>query len=279
MNWQMHRISMGTFALDGGAMFGIIPKPLWSKQHPADERNRIQMDTHCLLLIGDDRKIVIEVGNGVDYDAKMLEQYDMRGLQTWQQALQPFKLHPEEITDVIVTHLHFDHADGLAFKKPDGAYTLTFPKATHYVQRQQWEWAQKPSERDAGSYKAAAFYPFQAGKAKVKFVEGDQEILPGIRAQVIHGHSPGQQLVHLDHGKQHYVFVADLTPTTSHFHLPWIMAYDLLPLDTLKEKKSFFAEAAAKQWNLWLYHEPKNYLVRAHFDGKRYQLGEVIDRC
>jgi len=279
MNWQIQHISMGTFALDGGAMFGIIPKPLWEKAIPADAKNRITMQTNCLLLQNQERKVIVEVGNGTDFDEKQRQHFALQPTTSWQLALQPFGLHPEQITDVIVTHLHFDHADGLATRKKDGSYQLTFPNAVHHVQKQQLDWAKNPSERDRGSYKSAALHPFLSGEAKTHLLQGAGEICPGLTASLIQGHTPGQQLIHFEHDSQHYVFVADLTPTIAHFHIPWVMAYDLFPLDTIREKKTFFAEAVAKQWALWLYHEPVHYLVRPALVKGRYQVGEILASC
>lgn len=275
-SWKIDRISMGTFALDGGAMFGIIPKPLWEKGIPADGKNRIQMQTNCMLLRGNNRNVIVETGNGWGFDPKLQEFYDMQRQIDWDAALQPFGLKPSSITDVIVTHLHFDHACGLSRKLSDGSFVYSFPKATHYVQKRQLEWAKNPTERDRGSYRDEGTQPFFSGAVPSKIVDGDVEILPGIRAQVIGGHTPGQQMIHVDAESGHYVFVADLLPTHVHLHLPYIMGYDLFPLDSLKEKKAFLEAAVAKGWILWFYHDPSLVAARVQYDGKRYSRGDIV---
>lgn len=277
MAWTIDRISMGTFALDGGAMFGIVPKPLWEKSLPADEKNRVPMATNCMLLQDGTKKVIVEVGCGWEFDEKEREFYKMSGNIRWTEALKPFNLTPTDITDVIVTHLHFDHASGLVQRDPkNNELTLCFPNATHYVQRKQLEWAKNPTERDRGSYRKDGTHAFFSGIAKAVLVEGDVEILPGIRAQVINGHSPGQQMIHVDTDRGHFVFVADLFPTTSHLHLPWIMAYDLFPLETLKERKLFLQSAAEQDWIFWYYHDTRTTAGKIVFDGKRYQAGDKI---
>lgn len=268
---------MGLFALDGGAMFGIVPKPLWEKAIPADQKNRIPMATNCMLLRGSQRNVIVETGNGWGFDERERDFYQMTGTIDWSEALKPFGLTANDISDVIVTHLHFDHACGLAKKTGEQKFDLSFPKATHYVQKRQLDWAKTPTERDRGSYRVEGTYPFFSDAAKIKVVDGNVEILPGIRAQVINGHSPGQQMIHVDghgpNGEKHYIFVADLLPTHAHLHLPWIMGYDLFPLDTLKEKKPFLEECAAKNWVIWYYHDSTRLTSTVQHDGKRYSHG------
>ena len=276
-DWQITGINTGDFLLDGGAMFGIIPKPLWEKAYPADVQNRIRMRTHCMLLQGFGKNVIIETGNGDGFSDKERAFYGMSTYVSWRQLLKPHGLTPEQITDVILTHLHFDHAGGLSHKLADGTLALTFPNAIHYVQREQKEWALKPSERDAGSYRKEGLHPFISDAAKVHYLDGNVEILPGISAQTIHGHSPAQQLIHIKSQTRHLVFVADLTPTSAHLHLPWIMGYDLWPLKTLQEKKDFLAHAVQDKWQLWLYHDAHHPCVTVKYDGKRYQMDKEIN--
>ena len=276
MNWQISRVGAGTFGLDGGAMFGIVPKPLWEKQIPADAFNRIPMQSNCMLLVSDEHKVIVETGCGFDFDEKARAQFNMSKPLPWQKLLEPHQIAPTDITDVIVTHLHFDHAAGLSYPNENGSRSLSFPNATHHVQSEQLNWAKEPTAKDRGSYRVGGIWPFTESGAKIALAGGAGEILPGISVQTVNGHTKAQQLVHVDSDEGRVVFVADLLPTSAHLHLPWIMAYDITPLESLQAKESFLKEALASDWTLWFYHDPKVLMAKATYDGKRYKVGSVL---
>jgi glyoxylase-like metal-dependent hydrolase (beta-lactamase superfamily II) len=260
------------FALDGGAMFGIIPKPLWEKTNPADDLNRIRMAARCMLAVASDRVVLIDAGMGTKWSARDQDIYAVStqpgGLQH-ALAEEGFKL--TDITDVIVTHLHFDHAGGLTQRLGTGELRATFPNATHWIQRENWTWAHHPTLRDAGSYRAENFRILgSADGAPVEFVDGPDTLFPGLRVEPMHGHTPGMQLVHVDTPGQHTVFVADLFPTRGHIQPVWVMGYDLQPLVAMREKQLFLEEAQRNQWVLAFEHDPDHAFSTVRFDGKRW---------
>lgn len=259
------------FGLDGGAMFGIIPRPLWNKTNPADERNRIDMTCRCLLIeYPGDRRVLVDVGMGERWSAKERDRYWIReqdaGLTT---ALCAHGLTPDDITDVILTHLHFDHAGGLATPGTDGTLRATFGRATHWVQRRNWSWAHAPSARDGGSYRLDDFSFFeQEGAPPLELLDGIASPMPGVEVLPHHGHTPGMQVVKVTTPSYTLAFVADLIPTTSHLRDPYVMGYDLEPLVTVREKRALLYEAARHDWILCFEHDPHTPLARIERDDR-----------
>lgn len=252
-NWTFRLFDDGQVRFDGGAMFGIVPKPLWEKQIPADSLNRIPIGLRCLLAEGHDRRVLIDTGVGDRWDARQREIYGMtRRAGELLTQLDEAGIARESITDVVLTHLHFDHAGG-ACLDADGLVP-TFPRATYWVQRQQWDWAQHPSDRDRGSFREEDFAPLES-TGRLELVDGQQEIMPGLRVIPVSGHTPGQQVpeFHTDDGT--LVFLADFIPSRAHIHLPWIAGYDLNPLLTLSEKREFLSRAAGDGYLLVFQHE------------------------
>jgi glyoxylase-like metal-dependent hydrolase (beta-lactamase superfamily II) len=232
-------ISAGTFALDGGAMFGIIPKPLWEKKIPPDEQNRIPMATNCLLLQDGKQTVLIDCGMGTKWADKQAAQFKVE--TTLEQNLQAVGVAPADITDLVLTHLHFDHAGGVTSLGAGGALRLVFDNARVHVGRRNWEWAHDPNERDRGSYRADSFSPL-AGSARDRLVliddvQKEAEILPGMRAFFCEGHTTGQMLPLVGDGDQRLLYGADMIPTRAHVRMPWIMGYDLRPIELLDEKR------------------------------------------
>ncbi len=254
-SYQLHAIETGRFALDGGAMFGVVPRPLWEKTNPPDERNRIPMAARALLLIGDGRKILVDTGNGDKFDQRFGSIYKMESSrEVIDASLAQHHLTPGDITDVILTHLHFDHAGGATRREGDRVVPA-FPRATYYVQRQHWDAALHPTERDRASFLPDDFMPLH--KAGVlKLVEGEKEILPGITVRLMHGHTAALQCPFISDGKTRLLYCADLVPLASHVQLPWIMAYDLRPLVTLEEKRKTLEAATAERWIMFFEHDP-----------------------
>ncbi len=253
--YDVFSIETGRFALDGGAMFGVVPRVLWEKKHPPDEQNRIALASRAMLLVGGGRNILVDVGNGEKYSEKLKSIYKIDSSQyNIVSSLRRHNLTPADITDVILTHLHFDHAGG-STERVDGALRPTFPRATYYVQRDHWEAATHPTERDRASFFADDFLPLK-DNGVLQFTEGEGELMPEIRLRLVHGHTRALQCPVVSDGTTTIFYCADLMPTTSHMQLPWIMAYDLRPLETLEEKRSVLKEAVEKNWILFFEHDP-----------------------
>jgi glyoxylase-like metal-dependent hydrolase (beta-lactamase superfamily II) len=263
-DYEICPVPTGIFGLDGGAMFGTVPKVLWEKSNPPDEKNRIAMEARALLLKSPTHKILIDCGNGSDFVAKYGEKLgpkfaEMYGLDptgpNLQKSLGQHGLQPEDITHVILTHLHFDHAGGGTTEK-DGSLTPTFPKAKYFVQKKNLETATKPNIREKASYFPANYEPLQ--KAGVLHVlDGDQlNLLPGISTMVSNGHTQGQQIVKISDGKTSLLYCGDVVPTSSHVRLAWVMGYDLEPLRLIEEKTQFLGAAADENSYLYFEHDP-----------------------
>ena len=254
-SYELHAIETGRFALDGGAMFGVGPRPLWEKTNPPDERNRIAMAARALLIVGDGRRILVDTGNGDKFDQKFGSIYKIEsGKEITAASLARLHLTPDDITDVILTHLHFDHAGG-ATRREGERVVPAFPHATYYVQHQHWDAALHPTERDRASFQPDDFMPLHDAGV-LRLVDGEQEILPGIRVRLVNGHTTALQCPLVSDGRTSLLYCADLVPLASHLHLPWIMAYDLRPLVTLEEKRKTIERAANEQWVLFFEHDP-----------------------
>ncbi len=252
----------GTFALDGGAMFGIVPRPLWRRAIEPDERNRIPLAARLLLIEGGGRVILVDTGLGDKWSTKRRDIFAVRQHRGGVCAqLRERGIDPDQVTDVILTHLHFDHAAGTTRRLEDGDLELVFPRARHHVQRRHWEWAHAPSPKDAGSFRAEDFAPL-AGSGLLRLVDGDVELLPGIHVIALDGHTTAMQAVRVAGKEACLLYVADLVPTTAHLRWPWIMAYDNQPLVTLAEKQRHLLRAAAEGWLLALEHDPRSAAVR-----------------
>lgn len=255
-NYDIHPIETGRFSLDGGAMFGVVPKPLWSRTYPPDDRNRIELAARALLIVGNGKKILIDNGNGPKFTDKLVDIYrlDMSRYDI-QKSLGRFGLSTKDITDVILTHLHFDHAGGSTYRE-NGKLMLTFPNARYYVQKAQWNQALDPTEKDRASFMPDDFLPLKEHDV-LELVDGEFEIFPNISLLVMNGHTASQQLPKISDGKTTLLYCCDLFPTTAHIPLPYIMAYDLRPLTTLEEKKRVLGQALEEHWTLFFEHDPK----------------------
>ena len=267
-----HALEGGTQRLDGGAMFGVVPKVLWERRIPADERNRIPLALRCLLVEHDDGLVLIDTGLGNKENEKFIDIYGVDnggrdGRTKLEDALRELGHGPDDVRWVINTHLHFDHAGGDTWLEPGGKISLAFPKARYVVQKGELEFARHTNERTAGSYFAHNFQgvPFQ-------LVDGEKEILPGIHALPTPGHVPYHQSVLIESGGEKACFVADLVPTSAHLPLPWIMGYDLQPLVTLETRRRFYQRAEAEGWLLVFEHDPKVIAGRLGHDGKGFGL-------
>ncbi|HWV58686.1 MAG TPA: MBL fold metallo-hydrolase [Longimicrobiales bacterium] len=255
---RVHVLEAGLQRLDGGAMFGVVPRPLWERRIRADERNRIPLAMRCLLVEHPDALVLIDTGAGNKEDEKFREIYGLEndGSPTrLEDAIRDAGHSPDDVTLVIDTHLHFDHAGGNTWRSPDGAIEPAFPRARYVVQRGEWEFAHMNNERIRASYLPLNFDPV-ADRGLFDFVEGETELLPGIRMVPTPGHTPHHQSVLIGEGDGALFFLADLVPTTAHLPLPWIMGYDIEPLVTLETKRRVLTRARDEQWLLVFEHDP-----------------------
>ncbi len=253
--YEIFTIEGGYIGLDGGAMFGVVPKTLWNRTNPADEANRIKLALRLLVLRGNDRIILVDTGVGHKLNDKLKNIYAVDYSQYEPvKALAEKGIKPEEVTDVIITHLHFDHIGGATWY--DGEkLKLTYPNAKHYVQGEQWYWANNPSIKDRASYMPENFAPIEEAGRLVQ-LDGPGELFPGVEMLVMYGHTSGMQLPKISDGKKTLLYCADLLPTASHIPLPYIMGYDNNPLTTLEEKKRILPQAAEEKWIMVYEHDP-----------------------
>jgi glyoxylase-like metal-dependent hydrolase (beta-lactamase superfamily II) len=274
-NYEVHPVETGRFALDGGAMFGVVPKPLWEKTNPPDEKNRIPLAARPLLIRGGGRTVLVDTGNGGKFNDKLRSIYSMENRTSdIVSSLARYGVTPEGVTDVILTHLHFDHAGG-ATMLLDGDVVPAFPRARYYVQAEHWRAAQAPTERDRASFFPDDFLPLQR-HGVLEFTEGETEVLPGITVRPVHGHTSALQCPVVSDGRTTLFYCADLVPTSSHVPLPWIMAYDLRPLVTLEEKRRLLAQAADEDWVMFFEHDPALAAARLKRTDKGIVLGKPV---
>ena len=227
----------GLFRLDGGAMFGVVPKVFWEKTHPADEKNRILMSTSLVLIRSGGKNILIDTGNGEYVSDKMKTIYAMDNSEySMGMLLSQSGLSHEDITDVVLTHLHFDHAGGAVRQDGSGEFVPAFPHAVYYVQKKQFQRAMEPSGKDRASYMKDQILPLRDA-GRLNLLDGPEELFPGIELIVCDGHTPGMQLPLIHGNGEKLFFAGDLIPLHSHLSPPWIMSFDLQPLVTLEEKE------------------------------------------
>jgi glyoxylase-like metal-dependent hydrolase (beta-lactamase superfamily II) len=266
-------LDAGPFALDGGAMFGVVPKILWEKKSLPDEKNRIRLRANSLLVRAANKTILIETGNGTKFDPKQKSIYAIPDGDPLRDSLQKAGVHPKDIDIVINTHLHFDHAGGdTCFE--NGRAVPTFPNARYIVQRAELEHASQPTERDKASYFADNFQPL-VDSGHWDLVEGAAQILPGISVQPIPGHNASIHAVKLTGGGKTIVFVADLLPTRHHIPLPWIMAYDLYPLQTLETKRKWVEQIVREKWIVVFGHDPDVAAAKLHEQSGKIEIEPV----
>jgi glyoxylase-like metal-dependent hydrolase (beta-lactamase superfamily II) len=250
--FEIHALSDGTFGLDGGQMFGVVPKTLWEKKLPADERNRVRLGLTCLLVQTDKYNVLIETGIGDKFDAKHVNIYNIDHSSRLPDEFSSHGLGVEDIDVVINTHLHFDHC-GWNTRREGEQIVPTFPKARYFMQRAEWEHALHPSERDRASYLEEWFAP---AEPQTVFVEGAREIVPGIRVELAPGHVQDMQCVWIESEGQRACFISDLVPTRAHLPFSWIMAFDLYPMETLASKKRLLPQLAEDHVLVVFPHDP-----------------------
>jgi methylmalonyl-CoA epimerase len=266
---QLTTLHDGSFRLDGGAMFSVVPRPLWEKLTPPDERNRVQLAMRPLLVEASWGRMIVDCGAGDKMAAKQVDIYALDRSRTLDDALREAGLTPDSIDLALATHLHFDHFGG-ATTQADGELRPRFGKARYLIRDAEWEDATHPHERNRASYLQPDFVPLKAAGV-VDFYSGDRVIKPGVRVERTGGHTGQHQIVYLESGGKTGVFVADMIPTTAHLQDAWIMGYDLFPMDTLAFKRRFIREAIEREHLIFFEHDPK---VAAGYirekDGRRF---------
>ncbi len=273
--YQLYSIETSEFALDGGAMFGIIPKPLWEKQAPADEQNRIKMVTRSLLLVSDEHKIIVDSGNGTKWQEKFKDIYKIElENSNLERSLGKYGYTPEDITDVYCTHLHFDHVGGNT-KIVDGKLEPVFPNATCWIQNENWDLANSPSEKDAGSFMSDD-WSVLAENDLIQYVDGKESFLPGINQLLTYGHTTGMMHPIIGDSSKKLIYMADLIPMAAHISLPWVMAYDIHPVQTVKEKEEILPKIVDENWIIFFEHDPVHQASSVQFDGKHYRLKDAV---
>ncbi len=273
---RCHLLEAGEIRLDGGAMFGIVPRMLWERRIAPDARHRIPLAMRCLLVEHDDGLVLVDTGIGDKEDAKFRDIYGIsnrgkEGRTVLEDALADLGFSPADVRWVVNTHLHFDHSGGNTYRDEGGGVVRTFPRARYVLQDAELRFASHANERTAVSYEPLNFQgvPFE-------LLDGEKELVPGVRCVPTLGHTPGHQSVLVESGGERACFLADLVPTSAHLGLPWIMGFDVEPLVTLETKRAFLARAVAERWLVWFEHDPKVVGGRLEQTDKGFDLVEPL---
>ena len=270
---EFHVLTDGGFRLDGGAMFGVIPRPMWERKMQPDERNRVRLSMNCLLIRSAGKLILVETGAGDKFDAKHRDIFAIEGQPRLPDQLLSHGVRPDHVDIVVNTHLHFDHC-GWNTRVVDGKAVPTFPNARYVVQRGELEHAKRPTERDRASYLLENFQPVEAA-GQWWLLEGDREVAPGVELIRAPGHTRDMQCVRLSGGGKTAFLFADLVPTTAHLPYPWIMGFDLYPMTTLENKKKWIPEVAREGWLALFGHDPAVFAAYLRERDGRYEAEPV----
>lgn len=274
---ELHSIACGNFKLDGGAMFGVVPKPLWEKTNPADANNRIEMCSRSLLVEDGDRLILIDTGMGNKQSEKFFSHYARSGEENLDNSLRQKGFHRNDITDVFFTHLHFDHCGDAIIRNKKGNLEPAFKNALFWSHKDHWQWATQPNLRERASFLPENIMPIEES-GQLKLLEGKDFMLEstplGFGVVLVNGHTDKQMLPVLKHHNKTLVFAADLIPTVGHLPIPYVMGYDTRPLISMEEKKQFLKMACEKNMLLFLEHDPYNELISLKETEKGVRMGE-----
>ena len=255
---KLFPVHISNFKLDGGAMFGVVPKILWQKKYPCDENNYCSWALRSLLFDNGKQRIMIDNGYGDKQDEKFFSFVQLHGGFGLEGALEKYGYQPEDITDMVISHLHYDHCGGGVKNSSTGTgFEMVFPNATYWVSKQQWEWAKNPNKREATAYLEENILPMQES-GQLKFIEDNIELYPGFNVRLYDGHTVGQIIPFISYRGKTVVYMADLIPSSAHINLAWNMSYDVQPLITLIEKEQFLKEAYENEYILFLEHDAYN---------------------
>ncbi len=271
---NLHVIDTGFFKLDGGAMFGVVPKSIWQKSNAPDERNLCNWAMRCLLIEDGDRLILIDNGIGEKQDAKFLSHYYLNGDANLRRSLHDLSFAEDDVTDMFLTHLHFDHCGG-GVKKTDGSFQLTFGNATYWSNPDHWKWATQPNAREKASFLSENILPMKES-GQLRFIEGETSPFPGIDILLVSGHTDKMMIPRIRYKDRTICFMADLLPSVGHIPLPYIMGYDTRPLLTMEEKGRFLNEAADQHYILFFEHDPVHECCTVKHTEKGVRLDETF---
>jgi len=266
--WTAHTVDAGHLWLDGGSMFGSVPKPLWNRTNPADERNRIRLAMRCWLLRGHGRTVLVDDGLGDKFTDKLRDIYRVEAEPSLEHSLAALGVKPGDVTDVVLTHLHFDHAGGSTRRGANGLEP-TFPNARWYVQRRNWENAHAPNLRERASYMPENYDALEAAGVLTQW-DGPLEPWPGFEVIPADGHTRGLQMVRVSGGGQAAYYVSDLIPTAAHVRIPFVMGYDVAAIETMAEKHALLTRAAGERAWVVLEHDPEVAMGRIAADGEDF---------
>lgn len=254
---KLHKIECGNFKLDGGAMFGVVPKSMWNKVYPADENNMCNLSTRCLIVETSDKKVLIDTGLGTKQSEKFFSYYYRNGNYSLEKSLANSGIKADEITDVILTHLHFDHCGGAVSQSSNGERQLTFPNATYWVSGPQWAWAMNPNNREKASFLLENFETIEKS-GRLRFVEQETFFSKNIQLRFFNGHTEGLMVPFIDCENHTLVYVADLIPTAAHIPSSWVCGFDTRPLISMQEREAFLQEAMNNKYVLFFEHDIYN---------------------
>jgi glyoxylase-like metal-dependent hydrolase (beta-lactamase superfamily II) len=256
---KLYTIDTGFFKLDGGAMFGVVPKSIWQKTNPADEFNLCSWAMRCLLIQEGDRLILIDNGIGYKQDERFLKHYHLHGDDTLEKSLTNLKFSKDDITDIFLTHLHFDHCGGSIERQADGNLVPAFKNATYWSNKEHWQWAVEPNDREKASFLKENILPIQES-GKLKFIDtlDGVSFTDNIQIRFAFGHTDSMMLPQISYKGKTILYMADMLPSVGHIPMPYVMSYDMFPLKTLKEKKKFLEEAVQNDYILFFEHDPVN---------------------
>jgi glyoxylase-like metal-dependent hydrolase (beta-lactamase superfamily II) len=273
---KLHTIDTGFFKLDGGAMFGVVPKTIWNKTNPADENNLCTWAMRCLLVEDGNRLILIDTGIGNKQDEKFFSHYYLHGNATLDSSLAALGFRRDDITDVFLTHLHFDHVGGAVARNGDNL-TPAFKNAAYWSNPQHWDWAVNPNDREKASFLKENILPIQQS-GQLKFIDATDgaKFAENFNIRLVYGHTDAMMLPLIGYKGRNILYMADLLPSVGHLPLPYVMAYDMFPLKTLTEKKLFLAEAVEKDYILYLEHDPVNECCTLQQTEKGIRVKEVF---
>ena len=286
---QLYSISTGFFKLDGGAMFGVVPKSLWNKANAADDNNLCSWALRCLLIEEGGKLILVDTGIGDKQDAKFFSHYYLHGEDTLDKSLAAHGFRRDDITDVLLTHLHFDHCGGAIVREGD-KLVPAFKNATYWSHSRHWKWATEPNDREKASFLKENILPIEES-GRLRFVDEGQSaiqatdtalgtltdiILPGLSVRLVYGHTDAMMLPQVMFQGRTVVFMADLLPSIHHIPMPWVMAYDMFPLTTLNEKRSFLTEAVASNYILFFEHDPRQECCELEKSEKGIRAGRTL---
>ncbi len=273
---KLHVIHTGNFKLDGGAMFGVVPKSMWQKLNPPDENNMCTWAMRCLLIEHEGRLVLIDNGMGDKQDAKFFGHYYLHGDYSLESSLNAAGFRREDITDIFLTHLHFDHCGGSIVRENDKLIPA-FPNATYWSNKSHWKWATEPNDREKASFLKENILPIQES-GRLKFVSRAEgvEFMKDVYIRFVNGHTESMMLPQINYRGKTIVFMADLLPSVAHIPIPYVMAYDTRPLLTLGEKKSFLIEAYEKQFILFFEHDPENECCNLQMTDRGIRMGDIF---